>query len=318
VKSLPPVLVTAFLRPEKTIKLVKDLANMGIDRIYISVDGGRSPEEIQTQKLMTNQIEHISKELKLNIEIRHLNANAGLAVAVISALDWFFKNVDFGVILEDDLVPTKEFFEFCLSNKYLIETSSDCWLISGNQFSSLNNYSSSPILSKYPLIWGWATSAEKWATMRFEILNGSSVISSRKFDLIRLGFFRTGLFRARKGQIDSWAVPLSARMFMTGSTCLLPPINLVSNIGNDQASTHSSSSDWAINFPTYSGAHFNYRYGKSNFDFSADSTIEKKIYKIRFRNMFSHVYSYFFDKFRFKRDLPPLSDRLEAFAEGWY
>ena len=38
----------------------------------------------------------------------------------VSATNWFFENEDYGIILEDDLVPDKSFFEYCeiLLDKY--------------------------------------------------------------------------------------------------------------------------------------------------------------------------------------------------------
>ena len=39
------------------------------------------------------------------------------------AIDWFFENVESGIILEDDIVPEIEFLEFC--NFYLEEYKND-------------------------------------------------------------------------------------------------------------------------------------------------------------------------------------------------
>lgn len=315
-REFPPVLITAFLRPEKTKELVAQLISMGAQSIFLSVDKGRTSKEVQAQQLMLNEITSLQLDSNTKIQINQLKVNSGLAVAVISALDWFFSSVEFGVILEDDLIPTPQFFEYCNANRFVLEENSNCWLLSGNQFTELSDSVNHPILSHYPLIWGWATTSDKWRVMKNEVLNGTSVLTPKRINLVKFGFFHTGMLRARKGKIDSWAVPLSARMYMTGSTCLLPPFNLVSNQGDDSISTHSSNSDWMINHPVTHGDNFYLSYKPSGADFSADAEIEEKIYKIHTLNFLSPIASKLFDRSRFNIDRNSLSDRLSSLQEG--
>lgn len=315
-KDFPPVLIIAFLRPEKTKELVVQLISMGVKNIFLSIDKGRTSDELRVQQLMLDDITSLRSKSSTKIEINQLRVNSGLAVAVISALDWFFSLVDFGVVLEDDLIPTPQFFEYCNDNRFVLQENSNCWLLSGNQFAQLPESVTHPILSNYPLIWGWATASEKWHLMKKEILYGESVLPLKRMNLAKFGFFQTGLSRARNGNIDSWAVPLSARMYMTGSTCLLPPYNLVSNQGDDSVSTHSSDSDWMINHPVAQGENILGAYRPSGADFSGDAEIERRIYRIRCLNVLSPIASKLFDRRKFHSNRAALSDRLSSLLYG--
>jgi hypothetical protein len=307
-KSLP-VLITAFLREEKTLALFESLALMGTHRVYISMDKGRDSEEISRQNILLEKLQELGDRYQVFLKIRVNLRNQGLAVSVMTAADWFFQQEEFGVILEDDLVPSRKFLDFCLDNREIIESHGSCLFISGNSFESKSGILE-PSFINYPLIWGWATTMQKWQLMRNEILMKRYLSWKAILKPGKLGYFATGLMRARRGRIDSWAVPLASRMYLANYTCLTPPSNLVSNNGDDDNSTHSNSNDWTLNQPVELFSNANYHVKKINRSLEQNRIIERDVYGIRWYHIFGPLNSLFFDRFRKFESLKPLMDRL--------
>ena len=63
-------------------------------------------------------IEQVDWECEVKLLYRE--ENIGCRAAISSGIDWFFRHVDEGIILEDDCLPSKSFFRFCqdLLEKY--------------------------------------------------------------------------------------------------------------------------------------------------------------------------------------------------------
>jgi hypothetical protein len=304
-----PVLITAFLREAKTIALLERLATLGISNIYVSMDKGRNSQEIESQTVFLEHLKQLGREHQLDLKINVKSQNQGLAVSIITAADWFFHHENFGVILEDDLIPSEKFFEFCLENRELIETDNSLLLISGNSFGE-GIRMLEPNYINYPLIWGWATSRKKWEVIKSEITIRNYFSWPALIHPSKSGFFVTGLLRARKGKIDSWAVPLASRMYFGHYKCLIPPSNLVANNGNDVNSTHSNSNDWMLNHPIQYIENANYHVKKVHFSRLHNKVIEREIYGIRWFHVFGPLNAFFFDRYRKFQTLLPLLDRL--------
>ena len=62
------------------------------------------------------------KEINWNCSIKKnfLKKNYGCKEAVSRGLNWFFNYNSSGIILEDDCIPNKDFFEFCEKNVDLL------------------------------------------------------------------------------------------------------------------------------------------------------------------------------------------------------
>ena len=72
-------------------------------------------------RLAQATIDIIDWECTIHRNIAH--KNLGCQVAVSNGISWFFEQVEFGIILEDDCIVDKEFFDFVLLNKYHFENS---------------------------------------------------------------------------------------------------------------------------------------------------------------------------------------------------
>jgi hypothetical protein len=242
-----PVLILGYMRVEGILRCLESCDQAGIRRIYIALDG---PKDSKSQ---THQQEGIDKILEfvesrgIGLTLRRRNSNAGLAVGVIEGISWFFEQEQQGVILEDDLVVSTDFFQFSMNALEKFGDHPKIALISGNNYLS---DSSSRCISAlhYPLIWGWATTRQTWCAFIDTIDRPLRPMINRNLRPAVNSFWWTAAMQSRSGLVDSWAMSFSHFIRMRDLICLQPPVNLVSNCGSDQHAVHSNPSDPLVNF----------------------------------------------------------------------
>jgi hypothetical protein len=129
-------------------------------------------------------------------------------------------------------------------------------------------------------------------------------------------YWKTGLRRSRVGKIDSWAAPLAAIQHSLCKYTVLPPINMVANVGNDAAAIHTLMASWHMGQSTSSELSnytfaFSERVAVSEIN---DLVLEKRVYEISSKNRYSLFLMWLLDGFRFPRKnrLSSLKSRLAA------
>lgn len=310
------VLIIGYSRPTGITNLINSLILNGITKIYLSLDGPKNIRDIKNQIIIQNEIDKLSVNSDIQIKVLKQEFNLGIAVAVIGAIDWFFVQEDCGVILEDDLVISREFLSFsnsCL-DKYL--NNPNVWMISGSQL--LSNFSSNfeTIWTNYPMIWGWATWAQKWKEMRISLIRDKKTTLSQTFNY-RYMYWKIGARRVLSGKVDTWDTPLAFEFKVQNKFCILPPVNLVSNMGFDEMASHTMSRESGVGAPigkidkqiilnSIPNIHQVYKYNRK---------LEFDIFKIRFRHLFLMFTSFLFDHFKFPKNTRQdvLRERIKLF-----
>ena len=89
-------------------------------------------------------------------------------------IDWFFSYEAAGIILEDDCLPTEEFFRYCDVMLDKFKDNNKIYAISGNNFINSHHLKINleiSIVSIYPNFWGWATWAKSWSSYDINLKN---------------------------------------------------------------------------------------------------------------------------------------------------
>lgn len=238
-----PCLVIAYARGSNTIEVVRELHSQGIFRFYVALDGPRDREVESIQNNMVKKLENLSLELNCSISIWRRDQNLGVAVSVITAIDWFFSQEEFGMIIEDDLKISQDFTKFLLQNRN--STRKSTVMISGDRFFPNPR---AAIYSKYPATWGWATWKNTWLDIREAIVNRPQI----RFKLLLspdYQFWLLGALRVYNRTVDTWDLPVALYMRNNSKFSLLPPVNLVSNIGADTFASHTFQDSFPIGIP---------------------------------------------------------------------
>jgi GR25 family glycosyltransferase involved in LPS biosynthesis len=228
---------------------------------------------------------------KVNVWIWRRDQNLGAAVSIYTAIEWFFQFEEEGLILEDDLAFNSDFMSFtkkCLKD---FRRNKSVWLISGNQFFENELETDGPIFSHYPLIWGWATWRDRWLDIREAILKPSPVQSRFQMNP-RISFWETGRNRSHSGKVDAWDIPLVSPMWNKDRFCVLPPKNLVSNMGVDGYSTHTTRAVWPLMLRTENLEKRleDYEVSAPELSRKVDHLLTTKFYKVRRRHALLPIY----------------------------
>ena len=312
-KEIPaklPVLIIAYSRPKGVHALVKTLLECGVKDIYIAIDGPRNLKDELNQSEIVEILQRYTSDSRITINKRKYNL--GVAGGVISAVDWFFSKVEMGLILEDDLVIGIDLVQFIQTSLERYKEDENVWMISGSQHFPNHMNPKLSVWCNYPMIWGWAGWAIKWKEMRRLLLEKKPITLKQLLDH-RYLFWAVGANRALSGKLDTWDIPLAFEFMHRKKLCLLPPVNLVSNIGADDVATHTKFISRSMN-QKIERIDINYCYPEAILTQSMSKynlILEQRIYKIELRHLFIPYYSFLLDVFRHRRNRRSLPLKLK-------
>jgi hypothetical protein len=243
------VLLIAYKRVDGLRQILETLQSVGIKKVYITVDMATDLEGLSIQTELLKLIwEH---EDCFEIFRVHMHgSNVGCAVSVLTGIDWVFKQEEFVCILEDDCLPSKQFFSFLVDAHIHLKTDSELMIACGTQFVPEQMTQGSWVKSCYPLTWGWATTRYKWSLLRKDFFQESKNVQPKykkfwnNFFDIDYRYWQAGRRRALAGFVDVWDTILVSNLLLRNQKSLLPPSSLVTNIGNDDYATHTKHSTW--------------------------------------------------------------------------
>lgn len=311
-----PVLLIAYSRPEGLSRILRTLLANKIEPIYIAIDGAHNQRDVTNQKNIELIISSFKKMSGQKIHVLKQKQNLGIAVAIIGAIDWFFANEKQGLILEDDLLVSDQFFEFAKNALEIYKYNNEVWMISGTQIFPYSQKINEVVWSNYPMIWGWASWSTKWYAMRRSLFEKKVIPLSKRADS-RYLFWAIGANRVLSGKVDTWDIPLAFEFLNQNKLCAMPAVNLVSNIGTDSVSTNTKKAERGVGTRiALLDSKFIYSYQPDIYYIKMyNKLLETQVFKIKFRHIFLPYYALFFDWIRFpkNRRKEELSKRIELF-----
>ncbi len=249
------ILLITFNRIDSTKLVLAEINKYCPSILYVSSDGGRNSEEI----LVVNNVRnYIRDNINCRIELRELyhDENLGCKNAVVQAIKWFFEFENSGIILEDDCLPSKSFFDFMNFNLLRYTNDDNVISVNGCNFGFHNNLDRS-FKSHYMNMWGWGTWKRSAEIINYDISN--SDILSKWYNIyctlkdshsgVRLYivyfYWIVRFFRVKK--IDTWDYYWLYKQFEFKKYSIVPGRNLVRNIGFNEYATHTNSVNNGLN-----------------------------------------------------------------------
>ncbi len=263
-----PILFIIYKNPRVTNIVFNKIRELKSSILYISADGPKTDAiddiaEITETRKVTELIDWDCKVYR-----RYSEKNLGCKLGVSGAITWFFENVEQGIILEYDCLPSNDFFVFCelLLDKYKDDTRITS--ITGNNFDNVMPdanlaYSISTEFSYYysslAKIWGWATWRRAWNNFdiklsKFQEYHYSNCIKSQIVKKKHQKYWINKIRQVAEGKNKTtWAFIWVFTHLVNKSFCITPIVNLVSNIGFSDVGTHAKDPrDILSNIPTRS------------------------------------------------------------------
>jgi hypothetical protein len=252
-----PVLFMVFNRPHTARRVLAAIRQARPRRLFVAADGPRSHRSgdyEQCQAVRDLLRDGIDWDCELHTLLRQ--DNLGCKLAISSAINWFFEQVDEGIILEDDTVPSPDFFPFCASLLERYRHNPAVMHVSGDNFQfGRRRGLASYYYSIYNHNWGWGSWRRAWKLYDGQMSQFEPHRGDRRW-LDRLGsdderyYWQTIFDRVARGEIDTWDYQWTWTMWLHGGCAVLPNANLVSNIGHGAGATHTTSASPFGDLPT--------------------------------------------------------------------
>jgi len=243
-----PILFLVFNRPETTRHVFQSIRKVQPSVLYIAADGPRDGFDGENE-LVEEVKNYILGNIDWECDVKTLfrDSNLGCKKAVSSAIDWFFDNVEMGVILEDDCVPSTDFFKFCKEMLFEYKSDDRVMHIGGTNFiDNLIEVESSYYFSKNTHVWGWATWKRAWSKYDVYLSDLDSFIGNNVISSVFTGYqsilarsFLSTLAQIRDGNIDTWDYQWVYAVLKNNALSIIPSNNLVKNIGFGADATHT-------------------------------------------------------------------------------
>jgi hypothetical protein len=240
-----PILFIVFNRPIHTQKVFEKIRYIKPKKLYIAIDGPRKKNKFDNEKI--KKVLKIFENIDWDCKVLFLKRkkNLGCKVAVSEAIDWFFNNENKGIILEDDCVPSPDFFIFCQELLIKYENNLDVYMITGDNFQDgIVRGEGSYYFSKLTHVWGWATWKRAWSKYDIDISFWPEFKKSSEFKKIfdiklATNYFSSIFDAVYKKKIDTWDYQWNACVWFNKGVSITPNKNLVTNIGFGPEATHT-------------------------------------------------------------------------------
>ncbi|WP_010575178.1 hypothetical protein [Leptospira kmetyi] len=179
-----------------------------------------------------------------------------LKLSVSGAIDWFFKNEEQGIILEDDIIPEPSFYQFC---EELLERYKDderIGMISGDNFGfGFRRNQNSYYYSIYSHIWGWASWRRAWKGYDVHMKDYDDFLKSEFLtdlfsDATEYNFWKSNFDKVAFENFDTWDFQWVYHNFKNGRLNIMPSVNLIRNIGFGESAAHTKQENQYSNMKT--------------------------------------------------------------------
>ena len=246
-----PVLFIVFNRPDTTAIVFEKIREIKPNKLFLAADGPRpskGEDEIERCKAVRKIITE-GVDWDCDVKIKFSDINLGCGKAESSAMLWFFKEVGEGIVIEDDTLPDLSFFNFCKELLEYYRNDERVRMIGGNNFQGgRKRGDGSYYFSNITHSWGYASWLRAWKDYDFalETFDETKIkrLLERKFARTDERNYWLGVYhKMLAGAYDTWDFQFLFKMWENDATCIIPNVNLVSNVGFGNNATHTTAKD---------------------------------------------------------------------------
>jgi hypothetical protein len=246
---LAPVALFVYNRPDHVKATLDSLARNTLaskTKLFVFSDGAKTKGEGD----VVEAVRKLAREIVgfASVTLVERQENMGLARSIINGVTELFDQFDTVIVLEDDLVTSKNFLAYMNDALNHYRHDQHAFSVTGHTFPG--KYLRIP--SGYPYdtyagyrcsSWSWGTWRDRWQRIDWEMRYFTSFCqdgeAQEKFN--RGGQDMTTLLQMQNnGNIDSWAIRFCYAHYANEMRCIYPIKTLVKNIGLDHSGIHGT------------------------------------------------------------------------------
>ena len=249
-RACAPVVLIGYRRPEMTARVLAAIIEAQPSHLFLVMDGPRSGDADDSSAVAAVRavLEGVPGETPVTKIFSE--SNLGLKARVVSGLDEVFATVEEAIIVEDDCLPSPDFFRYATELLHRYRSTAEVGIVSGSSRLRGRHVSSASYdFSSDVRIWGWATWGRTWRSFSASGDLERSWSVTEQAELVNkfpYGARRRAMKKMLKtaGMLDSWALPFVVHCISHGYLNAVPTRNLVTNIGLGSSSTHTRFESW--------------------------------------------------------------------------
>lgn len=247
-----PILLVTFNRPNHVRRVLEAILAAQPKDLYVFQDGAREGNEEDEKKCaeVRRVVEELTKDTDVVLHTNYSNRNLGCGAGPMTGIDWFFNQVEKGIVMEDDCLPHPDFFGYC---EDLLERYKDVekvLFVNSTLYDDRWKCDASYDFSRYMVTGAWAGWRRTWQGFDLD-LKGLDATAFRKHVLKLTGnraeanwwFSIMKEIQQDERKKSYWDYQMQIHLFRNSALTIHPQVNLVSNIGFDGAGTHTLSNN---------------------------------------------------------------------------
>lgn len=185
-----PLLIITFNRPSNTLRVLESLRSVKPQNLYVFQDGPREGNPNDMEKCIeVRKILETSVDWPCNVYTNYQEKNLGCGHGPYEAISWLFRNVEKGIILEDDVFPHPLFFPYMEDLLERYKDDDRVGMVTGHNlqrhYSRRNSYYFTHEMAG---TYGWGTWRRVWENFDFDIPYDEKLFAQamRRYGLMRL------------------------------------------------------------------------------------------------------------------------------------
>lgn len=241
-----PVMIYIWIRPELQRKQFEVIKKARPSKLFLVSDGGRNEQEWSA---IRQNREMYNTEVDWNCEVHKLykEKNYGTYFLMEEVGRFVFDNVDRAITMEDDILPSISFFQYCADLlEYYKDDERICMICGYNHIGVSQDTPYDYLFSRKGSIWGTAIWKRTWNRyLEYEFKEDSYSLSLINDNLRHDKYFRGAVNNYAKSNIYEGHTPgeeffCQFCVYAHHQLFIIPKKNLISNIGVTKDSWHTS------------------------------------------------------------------------------
>lgn len=244
-----PVYMNFFNRPDTLAYVFDAVRQARPSKLFLACDGPRKEriDDVKNVELCKKVVSNIDWECE--VYTNYSEENLGCGMRMYSGISWAFEYVDRLIILEDDCVPSQDFFPFC--EELLERYKMDDRIHMIDAMNHLGVYEDVPYSYFFGpgCCWGWATWKRAWMNMDFNMGFLSDDYSMRCVENL-YPYYKNAreIGKQRKyildngGKLTAWTYQSGMASALNNQMAIVPKYNLITNIGLTENGVHAVNS----------------------------------------------------------------------------
>ena len=246
-----PILLISFNRPNHVRKVLSTIRAQEPASLYVFQDGARKehPEDLEKCAEVRKVIEELV-DWPCELHTLYSERNLGCGAGPMHAIDWFFSQVEEGIVMEDDCLPHPDFFGYCEELLERYRDDDQVRFINSTLYNDRWKCEASYDFSHYMVTGAWAGWQKTWQGFDLD-LKDLDARSFRKHVLRLTGnraeanwwFSIVKEIQQDQRKKSYWDFQMQILLFRNNALTIHPKVNLISNIGFGSEGTHTFTND---------------------------------------------------------------------------